>query len=219
MDRVAWAVGMTTCPRERKTIDASVKSIHKAGWNRVHIYDDADKQLGSYGNFKRALENLLTIGADRYVVFQDDVEVAAGLREHLESDIEFDRITQHSITSLYCAGPQHHEGGGWNPLLPKAGEYMYGALAIVMGEGTARTFLASHTNQGTLTGTDVSITRFCEKNSIPIWLPSPSFVRHTGDTSTIHDPILEKLHGRFRNCSHFCPDASRWQRRLDSVAD
>lgn len=204
-----WAVGVTTCPREQETLEASLKSIIAAGFDvdSQFIHDDTSKEHGPYRSFRRLLRKMLTLNerADVFAIFQDDIAVTTGLREHLENDQQFrELLDAGDLISLYTAGPHHQESGGWHVL--SEGETMYGALAFVLPRSFAAAFDADPPNPGALTCTCQWLQRFFEQTNKRLWMHSPSFVRHTGTKSAV-DPVWEMApwNAPFRNCRWWLP--------------
>ena len=89
---------MLTAPRTKPTIHRTLASLRRAGFDQVHVFAEPDswipdefrhlpvtchgRKLGVLGNFCTSLTTLFMLEprADCYAIFQDDIEVAEGLR-------------------------------------------------------------------------------------------------------------------------------------------
>ena len=89
-----WAVGMITAPRAEPTIHRALTSLLNGGFDALHIFAEPGsyipaefdhlpityhgRRLGNLGNFVAALTCLFMAqpDAERYAIFQDDVEIA-----------------------------------------------------------------------------------------------------------------------------------------------
>ena len=202
------AVGITTCEREPSTYVETRESIEEAGFNVAYVQKDVNKELGSYGCFKKVLEALIQKSAEAVLIFQDDIEVTRNLATILEKIITpkiwNDRT---GVISLYTACAHHNETGGWHKLDPCKGSNFYGALAVLLPMPVARHFIAAPPGPGAMTLTDFWLGTFCESLHLDVWMPSPSFVYHTGTVSTIENMWPKDHIAKYRQCYAFCADA------------
>ena len=53
-----WAVGVTTAPRPRPTLERTLQGLRRAGWPECHVFDDA-RRAGAWANWIAALGTLL----------------------------------------------------------------------------------------------------------------------------------------------------------------
>lgn len=108
------ACGVTTAPRRVSYLDDTIESLYDAGFKEPVIIED-DENFGSYRNFKRAVSMLLHCQpeSDAVAIFQDDVQVAVGLRDRLQWPESPERI---GVVSLYTAKPHHINRSGWHKL-------------------------------------------------------------------------------------------------------
>ncbi|MCG6154357.1 hypothetical protein [Rubinisphaera margarita] len=203
-----WSVGMTTAPRRVLTLEASVRSVFLAGWHDVRLFaepgtklpadfvslgrSDRDEKLGAFSNWYLALSELYlrTPHADAFMVLQDDVVLARGLREYLDNQLWPDPKV--GVVSLYC--PSHvtlavgcgfgitNEGWGW-----------WGALALVFSNPGIRAFLSdievlNHRHHGPDDGSrniDSVVGAWSRRSGLPFYVHCPSLVSHIGGASTI----------------------------------
>ena len=100
-----WVVGLTTAPREESTVEESIRSLAAAGWGDPHVFaephspipDCVEPQnltvrpqtMGAWPNWLLSATELYLRSpqADAYLIVQDDVVYAQGLREYLEKEL------------------------------------------------------------------------------------------------------------------------------------
>jgi hypothetical protein len=110
------AFGITTAPRPvAGYLRQTLESLRIAGISEVAVFNDQDKALGPYRNFKRAVRVLLQDNpeADSICVFQDDIAVADCLGELLavfEWPADPESV---GVVSLYTALPHQWNRSGW----------------------------------------------------------------------------------------------------------
>jgi hypothetical protein len=207
-----WTVGVITAPREPSTLDSTLTSLmHARFWfyKSITVFagpshpeclqdipGDVNACIGSdgaYPNFRAAAESLCLISqSDRshaIMLCEDDIQVTAGLRDHLDSDARFHALLHHPATgviSLYTAAPNHNPAGGWHKV--RVPHRAYGALAYVFPPAAARDFLNHASNLDRMNGQDLWVGKWCRDRELNYWCHSPSFVRHTGDVSSLANP-------------------------------
>ena len=206
---MTWQVAMTTAPR--KGVDylaQTLESLDLAGWdsNEVTLNCEPDSPIpasfpegnayhnfhieGPWPSFKRALFLSTRRPARVYMICQDDIVFPADLRWHLETDPQFMRlIDDNNVISLYTAGPNHVENGGWHQItkLPKLA---YGALAYVFPAKVAKELTYWNHSSTSKTKTDHWVGKFVSLNpDREYWTHSPSFIQHVGAISSLtNDP-------------------------------
>jgi len=115
------------------------------------------------------------------------------------AEINGDRIASTGglagVLSLYCAGPNHDDdaasrfkadGFGWhavNPVPPQA----FGALAYVFSRASLVALL-EWKSPSDRAPADWLIGCFCRDTQRPYMTHSPSFIRHTGEVSSLPEP-------------------------------
>lgn len=205
---MAFAVGITAVSGERAELLAQTKAdIAAAGFDRHFIsWDDFDRRIGPYGNFRRCLSALADSDAEWFIVFQDDIRIAANLRPWLES-----QELPGDVISLYTASV--YDQKGWFRLNPCEGKRAYGALALMLRRETALEFLAKPPNTECLTRTCFWLAEWCKRTGRDYWLHGPSMVMHAGEASLVN-PELDLAEA----CRPF-RQAGAWRRdAMDSLS-
>lgn len=208
-----WALGVVSAPRERATLARTLRSLRAAGWSeRVHVFAEdgvrlwwgfsglgplslvrrAAPALGAWPNFLLALSELVLRDpeADAYLMIQDDVAFAKGLRSYLEEQMWPGPFP--GVVSLHTARHLAAKSGtgffeadlGWST---------WGAQAFVFPNASARALLsdakvAAHRLNGPLNGlknVDSVVGEWCRRTKREFWLHAPSLCEHIGETSTL----------------------------------
>jgi hypothetical protein len=218
-----WAVGVTTSPRGRPTLDWTLDSLARAGWDDPRVFEDLPTTiaprhagrplstripaLGAWPNFYLGLAELVVRHpeADAYFMVQDDVLFydRQDLREYLE------RILWPSAPpgpiSLYCPSFYSRPGSSWHRF---EGSWAGGALAFIFPREQARQFVAdprvlahrwSEDGRG-LVAIDAVVGAWAHCSEIPVYFPCPSLAQHIGDVSTlwsVHSSNSVRLADRF----------------------
>lgn len=204
----SWAVGITSAPRAEATLQRTLRSLAAAGWPDPHIFAEPDtplpreaaeltvtrraKPLGPWPNWLTALIELAMIDphADAYLMCQDDVIFASGLRQYLEQTLwPAHRL---GVVSLYC--PSHCGNGHRGYHVHDGGWETWGALAYVFPNAAVRALtryapLINHRHRGPDRGRrhiDCVIGRWCREARLPYYLHTPSLAQHIGEESTIY---------------------------------
>jgi hypothetical protein len=199
---------VTTAPRGLSTIDWSLDSLVRAGWESVHLFEDTPVPLagrsagvpstirgtrvGAWPNYYLALAELLLREpeADAFLVAQDDALFFS--REDQRGYLE--RVLwpgeSPGLVSLYCSAAYTPPEPGWHR---HQGRWVWGALAFIFPRELAKQFVTdrvvlehrwSGPDRG-LTHIDVVIGAWADRCRIPIHYPAPSLVQHIGDVSTL----------------------------------
>jgi hypothetical protein len=203
-----WAVGVTTSPRRRPTLEWTLDSLVRAGWEQAHLFVDAgvtiphryahfpvtyrEPRAGAWPNFYLGLAELMLREprADAYFMVQDDVAFydRINLRAYLET-LLWPEGTPAPL-SLYTCQLDAHPEPGWHP---HEAPWFRGALAFVFHPETARRFLSDpdvlahrgHDEQEGLVHVDTVVGRWAHHNGTPVLMPTPSLCRHIGHASTL----------------------------------
>jgi hypothetical protein len=202
-----WAVGVTTSPRQRPTLDACLDSLFRAGWKEPRLFVDSavtianrfgdvpvtihETRLGAWPNYYLALVELLMREpeADVFMLVQDDVifDDRHDLREYLEETLW--PAYPIGAVSLFCSKAYTHPVAGWHEL---EGQWVWGALAFVFPRESAKRFVTNprvleHRSdpETGLFNIDIEIGRWAHEQRQPIYFPTPSLAQHIGDTSTL----------------------------------
>lgn len=226
-----WAVGVTTAPRRKPTLERTLRSLARAGWDRPRLFAEPrteissefenlpitrrDQVLGAFPNWFLALAELVMRQpqAIAYLLCQDDVLFSVGLRSYLEQTLWPD--PRAGVISIHC--PSHLSRGkspGYHGL--DLGWSAWGAQAYVFSPCAARTFLADplpllHRRSGPREGTrniDSLVGLWCRLRDRPYYIHVPSLAQHIGDTSTLWPGATTR--GR-RRASDFIDDLDHLQ--------
>ena len=201
----SWAIGVTTSPRRRPTLETSLASCQDCGWGDVHVFADGDVPLpdpdrmfrvtrrgspsGAWQAWRLALAELISRNprADAILIFQDDALFPAtpALLPYLEKALW--PSGGDCIVSLYACTDYTTGRNGWAALpLP----WLYGAVAWVFPMEIALR-LQTAINAGALeqmrttAGIDTRVGRWAWAEEIPVWFPTPSLVQHIGQVSAV----------------------------------
>jgi len=201
-----WAIGLTTAPRRAPTLEQTLDSVVRAGWDNPRLFLDGtvhlpqryqhlsiswrSESIGAWPSWYMALTELLlqSPAADAYVMLQDDVMLYD--REDLGKYLQ--RVLwpgdRPGIVSLFYNGSSTKSG--WHRMV---NEWPCSAQALILSPATARSLLC-----------DEKLSRICLSasygNHVPIpeviaewvyrsrteaWYATPSLAQHIGNTSTI----------------------------------
>lgn len=203
-----WAVGVTTAPRRRPTLDKCLASLNASGWNRPRLFIDGEvtipdeyrhlpsthrnPSVGAWPNYYRTLSELLETepAADAYMIVQDDVLFPAYSNTRAYVDGVLWPGTAPGLVSLYCCADYTAPEPGWSPW---GDTWQYGALAFVFTRELATSFLAddqvrNHENRSAgkrKAGIDTVIGDWARRYGVPVVRPTPSLVQHIGHVSAI----------------------------------
>lgn len=208
-----WAVGVTTAPRRQPTLEQTLASLKRAGWECPRLFAEPDVEvpaeyshlpvtrregtLGAFPNWFLAISELVMRHphAEAYFLCQDDVLFSEGLRAYLERTLW--PASRVGVVSAYC--PSHYceekegegrttgfrvEDHGWNS---------WGALAYVFSNPSARAMICdpaavNHRHHGPAEGArniDSVVGSWCSRSGLPYYVHAPSLAQHIGETSTI----------------------------------
>jgi hypothetical protein len=203
-----WAIGVTTAPRIQPNLSTCLESLARAGWQRPHLFIDSsvhimaphdrlpctfrDERVGAWPNYYLTLAELL-LGhprADAYMVVQDDALFydRQSLAAYLETIFWPGRSA--CLVSLYSSPADSGGKPGWHPC---DGVMKSGPHAVAFPRELAKAFLTNRAvfehrwDHDELAATSIGdvISEWAYQRGVPVWLPTPSLVKHVGDTSTI----------------------------------
>jgi len=224
-----WSVGVTTAPRAEPTLARSLASLREAGWDEPHVFAEPDvdlpsgfehlvcsrrpHKLGAFPNWYLALTEmyLLKPHAEAYLLCQDDVLFAAGLRDYLEQNLW--PAPEIGVVSVYC--PSHYAvGKDAGFCCENRGLDSWGALAYLFSNPSIRRFLSDpqpidhrhHGFQDGLRNIDSIVGNWCKLAELPYYVHNPSLAQHIGDTSTLG---LSRNSDR-RHADRFLPDVRQF---------
>ena len=201
-----WAVGVTTAPRRRPTLESCLDSIVRAGWDAPRLFLDGSAELPSRYNHLSVTWRENSVGAwpawylglaelllqqphaDAYVLLQDDVILydRESLRAYLEEVLWPGDET--GLVSLFYTGL--HPAPGWHT---SPADWHWGAQGFVFPPPVARALLCDPVlSRAWLEASPehhIPIPELlCEwtgRMAIPVWYANPSLAQHIGNTSTI----------------------------------
>lgn len=225
-----WAVGVTTAPREHKTIIKTIKSLESAGWDNGTIFSEPgsyidlgdkweyvhrSRKTGIFGNWMLGLYELFirNIDADAYFMIQDDIVLAPESREYLEKSLWF--TDKPHLISLF--GPNaidKNPSNGWRSTT----NYHGGPNSIIMSHETVQEILSSivplqfygirHTQNSSFD--DLGIFLLMNKKGWPTFYPKPSIGDHIGHQSTHCTQSTRWVYSDRVLCNHQYNDIEHW---------
>ncbi len=221
-----WASAMLTAPRRDPRIEQTLDSLNNAGFDRIHIFAEPNawiperhrnlqitqrpRKFGNFLNFYACLCTLLEEHpqADAYAVFQDDVELAAGLRHWCEDHLW---PLDNGLVSLFTPRLHSDRMIGWQIKSPGF-QRVCGAQALVFRRDWLQSFVsdARVLNSFRLRdqADDAVLGGWLARDGRGIAYHSPSLVQHVGKISSIFP-----LHHDLRNLANAVSavsDISNW---------
>jgi hypothetical protein len=224
-----WAVGVTTAPRIRPTLDTCLESLVRAGWTAPYLFVDSpvrlpekfaglpgtfrDTRAGAWSSYYLALAELLLREphADAYLIVQDDAVFYSGesLPDYLAGALW--PGTSPCLVSLYCGPGDYGSRSGWHRPSPPA---RTGPVAVAFPPDLAKAFLTDRQvfehrwapDPQFAAAVDGVISQWAFQNEVPFWFPTPSLVQHVGDTSTLWPHARALGH---RRAEQFAGDSQR----------
>lgn len=204
-----WAVGVVTAPRAEATLGRSLESLARAGWREGIVFAEPGTPrpvplggrlwservlpMGAWPNWLLALEELTLRfpRADAYLICQDDVLYAGGLRRYLEEALWPESPV--GVVSLHTASHQDRDAIGFGAA--DLGWSAWGAQAYVFPNAATRAFLRhplvrNHRHRGPGQGVhnvDSVVGAWCRASGLPYILHGPSLTQHIGETSALWD--------------------------------
>ena len=206
--RWEWSVGITTAPRRVPTLERTLASLKAAGWGDIAVFAEPGvslpagaidcrltrrgQRLGAFPNWYLALAELYMQAprSGAYLICQDDVLLAEGLRAYMEGVLWPGPVV--GVVSVYCPSHVgrgkshgfHAHDGGWNTA---------GALAYLFPNPSVRAFLSdpmvvNHRHHGPASGMrniDSLVGAWCRQSRRPYFVHVPSLAQHIGSTTTV----------------------------------
>ncbi len=187
------AVGMLTAPRKIPTIESSLQNVRLAGFSDIELFAEPgsfipdslqglrihqrEKRLGNLLNFCSGLSLLLKKypNAEAIAMFQDDISLARGTREWLETQLW---PAGAGIVSLFTPRPHLDRKAGWHLRSPGF-QRVCGAQALVFRRDTLEAFLSDPRVFGRLHRND-----HCDDAVVAGW------AARTGEKIAYHTPSL-----------------------------
>ena len=199
-----WATAMLTAPRREPTIEQTLHSLKLAGFDNVHIFAEPGaripdccrhfritqrpQQFGNFLNFYSCLTTLLSEHptADAYAVFQDDIELASGLKDWFEDECW---PLNNGVVSLFTPRLHSESAVGWQLKCPGS-QRVCGAQALVFRTDMLQRFLSDtrvlHSLRLRDQGDDAVLGGWLAREGLDIAYHTPSLVQHVGTVSSIY---------------------------------
>jgi len=216
-----WSYGITTTPSRAVTLlPRTVGSLARAGFDQPRLFMDGiaacdgfghpvtyrTPKIGYLSNWVLALTELYyrEPGAERFVLFQDDLITYPNLRAYLEQ-IRYEAKTYWNLYTVPESEKVSSGRIGWYPSVDQLGK---GALALVFDQDTVLTLLESkhlltrvlnaHNRQHSIDG---GVNQCLRPQGWTELVHNPTLVQHTGLDSTIG-------HGRYPEPRRFAGSSS-----------
>ena len=199
------ATGMLTAPRSVPTVEATLRSVREAGFDRIHLFAEPGslipqdipgvvlhqrtRRLGNMTNFFSGLVTMLELHPDAGAVamLQDDISVAKGLREWLAKELWPGNA---GIVSLFTPRPHLGTRKGWELHSPGCNR-ICGAQAFVFRRDLLEQFVADPRIFGRLSSInhhdDAILAGWAANMGLKIAYHTPSLVSHIGEVSSLFD--------------------------------
>jgi glycosyltransferase involved in cell wall biosynthesis len=196
-------VGVLTAPRRVPTLATTLRSLGRAGFDRLHVFAEPGtpippearghsveiqrRRLGNFTSFYNALATLYQHDdrAAGVLIFQDDIEVAAGLKSWCEAELfPFDC----GLVSLFTPRVHSDVRPGWRVLSPGAAR-IWGGQALAFRRDWLEQFLSDpHVIWEIRAGKDSDdavASGWAKRRGLGIAYHTPSLVQHVGRVSSI----------------------------------
>ncbi len=186
-----FAVAVTTAPRPIPTLERTLASLRRAGFDEVRVVDDLLHD-GAWSNWLFAVRTLLAErpAADALLVCQDDIVCCRGLRAHLDRTLWPDGPV--AVCSPYCPAPYRHDRQGWHR--QRRGWYLVGALCWAMPRAAAEAILCDLGQVEARSRVDARVGQWAKWTRHSVWYHTPSLVQHTGNgNSALGDKLENEL--------------------------
>lgn len=215
----AWAVGVITAPRPLPSIVRTVAHIERAGWTEggtiyaepgscvdpVTGWPPIDRDrwrlvrrpegLGLWPNWISALSDMVATrsDADAYMLCEDDVVLADGLRRYCELTLWPSESV--AVCSPYCptdhASPDHV---GWHVV--HRGRKLVGAQCYIFPPDAARFIVADMAQAPPDKYQDAWVGIWAEETGRLVYYHTPSIAQHTGGQNSSRkrfEPSIRRL--------------------------
>ncbi len=183
-----FAVAVTTAPRPLPTLERTLASLERAGFDRVRVVGDVNRD-GAWPNWLRAVRTLLaeSAAADALLVCQDDIICCRHLREYLERTMWPDASV--AVCSPYCPAPYRGDRQGWHQ--ERRGWYLVGALCWAIPRAAAEAILCDLGHVESRNRIDARVGRWALQTRRSVWYHTPSLVQHIGNGNSALGDKLE----------------------------
>jgi hypothetical protein len=183
-----FAVAVTTAPRPIPTLDRTLASLERAGFDEVRVVDDVLHD-GAWSNWLFALRTLLAErpAADALLVCQDDIVCCRRLRTYLERTLWPGHPA--ALCSPYCPAPYRRSRQGWHQ--ERRGWYLVGALCWAMPRPAAEAILRDLGRVEARSRIDARVGQWARRAGRSVWYHTPSLVQHIGNGNSALGDTLE----------------------------
>ncbi|GEM_PF-1001352 len=198
-----WATAMLTAPRRDPRIESTIESLIHAGFENIHIFAEPGawipekgqslrithrpRRFGNFLNFYSCLCTLLeeSPNADAYAVFQDDIQLAAGLRSWCEEQLW---PLDTGIVSLFTPRLHSERTKGWHLKTPGF-QRVCGAQALIFRRDRLQEFLSDAQVINSIRlrerADDAVLGGWIAREGLRIAYHTPSLVQHVGAVSAM----------------------------------
>jgi len=176
-----WAVAVTTAPRPVATLEKTLASLRRAGWDRCEVVEDTHR-AGAWPTWRRALRRLIECHprADALLISQDDALFCRGLREYLERTLwPGDRV---ALCSPYCPAVYRSQKRGWHR--EDRGWLLIGAVCWALPHSAAEAILEDLGRLKAQKHIDAHVGRWAQETGRSVWYHMPSLVQHAADDNS-----------------------------------
>lgn len=228
--------GIITAPgRVHPTIDNTVESMERAGFEKPIVYTDHE-QSGCWVTWIRAMADLITKEADAIMICEDDVNFSIGLQEYLKISLWPEDPTKIALCSPFCPQLYKTRRTGWHPenrgwdlcmaqswIIPKSSaERIYDNFKNVPQQTekipriTQENIKKHHKAIQHRLLTDSRIGEWALQNNMNVWYHTPSLAQHTA----VDNSLIGNNFGMYslREASDFDQDSSNKQIILRVIA-
>lgn len=192
-------IGITTSPREERTLDKTITSLRKCGFDKLHIFaepgsliDDDNtvvsrrkEKYGAWANWFWGLKELYDRNQDQnyYMMCQDDIvaTIDMNIKEYVDT---LPMTHDIGLYSLYTPD-EYLVAGEWNDIQKGSGLQM--AQCLIFPKAVMYQLLHSEELwrfPGTY-GIDNRLGTFAKYQKKKVLYRTPSLFKHIGHTSTI----------------------------------
>lgn len=215
------AIGITTAPREKETLTATLRQIDKIGASEIMLFAEpfedvfqynyvtstydfkvhlSNGRLGAMKNWDRALKTLLRDTNAEYIgIFQDDILIDAATKDILRNTLR-DKRDNLGFYSLFL--PVNHSNiikdtsiTGWRQAF--IGYGLAGACGFVFSRDSAEALLnnkgyKTHVETKTQQIDAIVAQSMLQMKKDCFW-HYPSLLKHVGETSTVGHKHVAKI--------------------------
>jgi len=182
-----WSLAVTTAARPVPTLERTLASLGRAGFERPVVVEDAGGQ-GAWPTWLCAVRTLLRrADADTLFICQDDIVCCRDLRAYLERTLWPGNSA--AVCSPYCPGPYRREHHGWHR--ERRGWGLVGALAWAIPRPAAEQIVRDLGSVASRSRIDARVGQWAQLARRSVWYHTPSLVEHVGNGNSALGDNLE----------------------------